>query len=259
MPDIFDTDSGSVYREIAFPFKKDFPKIQAHPYLHDPKIRLNKHKYRSDDFTTEHAGLHILFAGCSNTFGDGLEEHEIWAKRLYDKIHHKENTSGFFNIGAPGLGILAIVFNIYKYIESFGKPNVIFINFPVSRRFLSFDTTIQKHIYVNIHEPEEISEELWHTIPLIEYQYIFMLERYCKSNNINLIYGTWAPRSNFNHYQDLNCYVNILDDDMVAKYVIENPDDEYAMNARDGNHYGNGYHTVWAEIMYNRYMEKSSK
>lgn len=251
-----DVDPNNNLRTVSYAFRKDFPKITRHPFLHNKAIRLNDDGYRSDDFLKEHDGLHILFSGCSNTYGDGLEEHEIWAKQLYDRIKKDTKVSGFFNIGTPGQGITYIIFHIFKYIETYGKPDAIFINFPVSRRFVSFDKKSDKYVYFNVYEPEDATYELWQTIPLLEYQYLFMLEKYCKSNHIVLTYGTWDKKSHFDMYEDLEYYIDIYDDIKIAEYAQNHPEDKFTLTARDGVHYGTAFHTVWADSMYNSYMKR---
>ena len=243
-------------RIVSHAFTNVFPKILAHPFLHNKNIRLNSDGYRSDEFTKTHEGLHILFSGCSNTYGDGLEEHEIWAKQLYDKIKMKENLSGFFNIATPGQGITYIVFHIFKYIDNFGKPDVIFINLPVPRRFVSHDNENNRYVYTNYFEPTEDNLSLWFTIPFIEYQYLYMLEQYCKSLGTTLIYGTWDQKSYLYHtYKSLDSFIDINDEAKIAQYAIDHSEDKYTLNARDNIHYGTAFHNVWAEAMYNRYME----
>lgn len=245
----------SPLRKISYPFSARMPKITGDIFINEKYARINSFNYRSDNFIHEHDGLHILFAGCSNTFGDGLEEDEIWAKRLYKKIAEKTKVSGFFNIGTPGHGIMAIINDIFKYSYSVAKPDVIFVNFPTSRRFYWHNSKNNTLIYHNLNEPEDETIEIWNTIPLIEYQYLFMLEQFCKVGNIKLIYGTWDRNSHFSMYKDLHCFIDINDDEFITKYINDNPDDELAMYARDGVHYGLAYHHTWAEMMYNRYTE----
>lgn len=250
-------DSNHNDRVVMHAFSKDFPQIVGHPISSKPNVMLNSDGYRSDEFITNHNGLHILFSGCSTTFGDGLQDNEIWATQVYNKIKSHTETSGFFNIGTPGQGITYIVFHIFKYIKNFGRPDVIFINFPVSRRFVSFDKKSNRYVYFNVFEPEDASYELWQTIPFLEYQYIFMLEEYCKSNDIILIYGTWDTTSHFNLYQDLDYFIEIKDQDRIARYVEEHPEDKFALTARDGMHYGTAFHAIWADVMYNNYMNRT--
>lgn len=245
------------FRRVLEPFSSTMPQIIANIDINGKETRVNSLRYRSDEFTHDHDGLHILFAGCSNTFGDGLEEDETWAKILYNKISKKEKVSGFFNIGTPGYGITSIINDIFKYSYNFGKPDVIFINFPTSRRFYWYRKKDKAFFYHNMNEPEKKTKEIWEIIPLIEYQYLFMLEQFCKAGNIKLIYGTWDRRSLFSMYDNLHCFTDINNDECITNYIIDNPNNPLNMNARDGRHYGLAFHHAWAEVMYNRYTEIS--
>lgn len=245
-------------RKISYPFSSMMPRIVGNIVINGEEVRVNSFRYRSDEFTYDHDGLHILFAGCSNTFGDGLEEDEIWAKILYNKISEKNKVSGFFNIGTPGHGIMAIITDIFKYSYNIAKPDVIFINFPTSRRFYWYNKKDKSFIYHNLNKEERKTKEIWHTIPLIEYQYLFMLEQFCKAGNIKLIYGTWDRKSHFSMYDDLKCFVDINNDEYINNYIINNPNNKLNLSARDGLHYGLAFHHAWAEVMYNRYTEISA-
>ena len=62
---------------------------------------LNSDNFRSDEFIKKHKNKHILFAGCSNTFGEGVEYEKTWAYRLYKEISKErlikvENSHYFF-------------------------------------------------------------------------------------------------------------------------------------------------------------------
>lgn len=92
--------------------------------------KTNSYGYRCDSFTKEHDGTHILFAGCSVTFGEGLPENFLWAKKLYNKISETTKTSGYFNIGRPGSSITDIVGLVKAYQNRYGTPDYIFILFP---------------------------------------------------------------------------------------------------------------------------------
>jgi hypothetical protein len=85
-------------------------------YCHRGSISdVNSLGFRSEEFKKVHKGKHILFSGCSNTYGSGLKLNEIWASRVYKNISEKEECSGFFNLSVPGAGINHICFNLFRY------------------------------------------------------------------------------------------------------------------------------------------------
>lgn len=225
-----------------------------------PDLRVNNFDFRCDDFTKNHIGEHILFSGCSITYGTGLLESEIWSKILYEKILKDKQLSGYFNLGMPGTGTIDIVINIFKYINSFGNPSTIFINLPnVHRAYLYDDigrddkqTKGIKHVIYK----DNFLDPFARVLPVYTFQYLFMLEMYCKSNNINLYYFSWSD--DYYHTFDLKNFIKTNNDDLckyVAEYKIDNENDQYSLIGRDEKHYGTAYHQFWAEQMYNIYMK----
>jgi hypothetical protein len=215
--------------------------------------------YRSDEFKKNHDGLHILFSGCSATYGEGLEENEIWAKQVYEKISSNQPTSGFYNIAVPGMGIIYIVFHIFKYINNFNKPDIIFINFPTSGRFLSYDKKKKQHYYENFYaNTQRVANNLLEIIPVLEYQYLYMLEQYCKDSGIMLIYGTWGKGYEFKNDTTLKSFIDIDVEKKIVNYLNNNIIEKSDLLARDNMHYGPIYHKLWAEMMYNEYMNRKN-
>jgi hypothetical protein len=90
----------------------------------------NSHGYRSEEFSDTHEGLHVLFAGCSITFGEGLFLEDTWPKLVYDELSKTNTMSGFFNIGTRGASRSYVMYQIEKYIDRYGCPDIIFVNFP---------------------------------------------------------------------------------------------------------------------------------
>ena len=80
-------------------------------------VPLNSDGFRSDEFSNNHDGLHIIFSGDSNTFGMGLEKEEIWSYLTYQEISKNVKTSGYFNLGSPGSSIMTCILNIFKYFK----------------------------------------------------------------------------------------------------------------------------------------------
>ena len=104
-------------------------------------FRLNSNGLRSDEFTAEHKDkMHVLFAGCSNTFGDGLPLEFIWPKKVYDSISKEFQTSGYFNIAYPGASTLFITMQILKYADQYGAPDLLFVMLPDADREMLNDS-----------------------------------------------------------------------------------------------------------------------
>jgi hypothetical protein len=126
--------------------------------------------YRCDEFTKDHDGKHVIFAGCSFTSGEALEPEETWAYKTHQRM---SGTSGYYNIGVSGLSITDIVDQIFKYIYNYGNPDEIYILFPNASRDLEYCGNDYKHVQLMV----------WRSYS--------WLEQYCKSNNIKLYSFTW--------------------------------------------------------------------
>jgi hypothetical protein len=221
---------------------------------------VNSLNFRSDEFTNKHKGKHIVFSGCSNTFGVGLEKEELWAWKTYKKIIKNEECSGFFNLGVGGTGIMHMVINIFKYCKKYGNPDVIFINLSNQNRMFHYVTG-----YYKLKFDDNDNE---HNIKLLNYQYYFMLEQYCNSNKIKLYSFTWDhhgfPGENTNslfkkyNFKTFYSYdLKILLENL--KKLEEQTDDKYFMVARDGKHQGTGYHSFWSDFIYEKYVNDNTR
>jgi hypothetical protein len=216
----------------------------------------NSNGYRSDEFKTEHDGKHILFTGCSTTFGVGLYNEEVWANILYNKISKKEKYSGYFNLSFPGASIYTTILDIFKYFNKFGNPDVIFINLTDSYRFFAYDNKAGIYKRTNFDESEKL-----HEIDLINYNMYFMLEQYCRANNIKLFsfsYRFRGPTSTnevFSNY-GFNTYYNLnekVSHELLFK-LKQDHDGPFFEKARDNIHRGTGFHIMWSDFMFDKYL-----
>ena len=233
--------------------------------------KVNSQSYRCDEFTTNHKGKHVLFSGCSNTYGVGLKKEEVWAYKVYNKINEIEKTSGYFNLGLGGNNIINSILNIFKYCKKFGNPDLIFINLPSQARFFNFKEDDQEY---RIIENLGLSE-IHHIEKLTFYNYYLMLEQYCNSNNIKLFSFTWdnydqhflkkniekiyeSVNTTFKKY-NFKTFYYIDEEDMLNNlfFLKQKYDNEFFDTARDNKHRGTGAHTYWSNFIYNKYLEKN--
>lgn len=236
---------------------------------------INSLGFRSDEFKKEHNGKHILFSGCSNTYGSGLLKNEIWANKVYNYISKDQQCSGFFNLGVPGSGINHICFNLFRYFKLYGNPEIIFLNLTNHGRFFLYDKS--KELYkLKVEDSQDFN-----ILKLLHFQYYFMLEEYCKSNNIQLFSFTWdyfggytlidsilkEKRKNKNFENSTNelfkkynfkTFYKIDFDQMideVANLKLKY-NSKYFIVARDNIHQGTGVQHWWANFIYKKYLEK---
>lgn len=90
----------------------------------------NNEYYRCDDFTDIHKGLHILFAGCSDSEGVGGNIEDSWTYQVFKNIKVNKDISGFFSIARAGFGWQKIISNFLIYISKYGKPDIFMVMMP---------------------------------------------------------------------------------------------------------------------------------
>jgi hypothetical protein len=223
-------------------FKKNHSQVKAK--------EINSFGFRSDEFTNSHNGKHILFLGCSYTWGTGLNIEEVWAKILYNKLSEDNTTSGFFNLGVPGDSFYSSVINAFKYFKNFGNPDIIFFNIQELERFYAYNKEQD-----SLHKSRVVDNKV---LDLISYQYYYMLEQYCKSNKIILISFTWYLGNSDHILNNFNTFyypdIDVLSE-FVLDYVDKNPSDLNSLNASDGSHMGTSYHKYWYLYAYELYLK----
>ena len=166
--------------------------------------KYNSHGFRSIEFSPE---VDILTAGCSFTFGSGLPFEYTWSQQLQRKITNKKIAT----ISSPGYSTQKIISYIFKYFKSIGNPKMIICLLPDFYRFLFLEKVSNKMVshYKQIHQNSTLDKKFKQQIkssspPMnwgyyINYEYILMLEQYCESNDIKLIWSTWDTDEAFDH------------------------------------------------------------
>jgi len=261
------TDTFNWWHEIRGCSEKlDTGKV---PFQDGSEYSVNSYNYRCDEFITTHKEKHVLFSGCSNTYGVGLKKEEVWAYKVYNKINETEGSSGYFNIGLSGNNIINSILNVFKYCKKFGNPDLIFINLPSQSRFFNFDENQKQYRIV-----ENLSISKIHYIEkLTFYNYYLMLEQYCNSNNIKLFSFTWdnydqhflnkntekiyeSVNTTFKKY-NFKTFYYINEEDMLNNlfFLKQKYDNKFFDIARDNKHKGTGAHIYWSDFIYNKYLE----
>lgn len=230
-------------------------------------LTLNSKNFRCEEFTDKHEGEHLLFSGCSTTFGVGLEEDEVWSKKIYNHIKQDKKVSGYFNLAMPGIGCLEIVANIFKYIDQFGKPDAIFISLPdIQRNYIPINNETKEILDTNINiedgltrhgrYTEGFDEKSLDVLKINTFHYLLFLELYCKSNNIKLYMFSWDY--NFPD-MDLKTFWVFPKADFINYFKEHAEDliqDRYAITSRDNEHVGTSYHYFWGQSLYDMYTKE---
>ena len=226
-----------------------------------PEIKLNSLNFRSDEFLTTHNGKHFLFAGCSNTFGYGLKKEEMWSSKFISLVEESgEVVSGNFNISVPGISVFEIVTNAMKYCYNYGNPEVIFIQLQNTARFygLNPDDGLFRHSIINESKDSSVLA-MSKILEIYAYQYLLMLELFCKSNGIKLFIFSWDDRGFFSEVPELDNFYCVEPENLVEAisiYIDNNPKDKYAITARDKKHPGTATQEYWANLAFSLYNSR---
>ena len=193
------------------------------------EYRFNNFGFRDDDWIES---SEILAVGCSNTCGIGVPIEGSWSKILQEKI--KKDVR---NLSRPGASIQELVYQIFAYLKIFGNPKTIICLFPdpfrmlapTKKNLIGVKDTGSSQAVVGLHlnkfTNSKVSERkkflkipyLYDDIMPMEFplflsmKSIHILEQYCYSNNIKLIWSSW--------YQDLLDVFNDLEDSYFNNFL----------------------------------------
>jgi hypothetical protein len=250
------------------------PNIEENIMFYEEQLKIdddaivykyNNKGFRCDDFTKDVNGIHMLFGGCSETEGAANLLEDTWAKVLYNKIKESNDVAGYYNVGKAGLTTSTVVMNVFQYIYEYGCPDYIFLYLPDQIRHITwsgdrgFYPTYEsrdidigeiewKSFFNQTRVPEVINVNILYTSFLFK-----ILVQFCEMNGIKLFWSTWHTQS---------ADPEIVGKDLFKGYIPTfPPTKEYwemkieDMRARDGYHYGRGYHKIWAEKFYKGFLD----
>jgi hypothetical protein len=183
------------------------PEIKKIEKDENIRYEYNSLGFRSDEFTTDHDGKHVLFSGCSLTEGVGGNLDSCWSYMTYSELSKNSKLSGFFNLSRYGWGYDIIISNLMAYINIYGKPDQIFILFPNIGRYYVWKEEENKNFEIFEYRgsipnnSKELDEEpSWKRKITVQEQrshfviftmLIKLFEEYCITNNIDLKWSTW--------------------------------------------------------------------
>ena len=162
---------------------------------------INSDGHRGPEFIDN---VDILFAGCSQTYGQGVKDGTIWGELVA-----KELGLSYNNLSYRGGSVMQIIYNIFNYCQKHGNPKYMLCMFPAfTRSYVFLDSKILSSGKKSRKGPYKVSQislgnkyiklpaEAEQVIPnehrvWLNFMFISMLETYCKANNIKLIWTTW--------------------------------------------------------------------
>jgi hypothetical protein len=153
--------------------------------------KFNDFGCRCDDFKKDHGGkLHVLFAGCSMTYGEGLPIEDVWSYLVHQYINSITETSGYFNVGKTGINFHEMLNQIMGYMKYAGKPDVIFLMLPeIGREFLEYPTQMWPMNVDALNTPGK--DEIPTTIKNFR-ERLINFKIMCDLLGIKLVIGCWA-------------------------------------------------------------------
>lgn len=110
------------------------PKLRKLPWIiiKDEKyIAMNRNGFRSPEPVTN---PDYLFAGCSVTYGWGLDLEDLWHEKLISSLG-----GSYSSVAMHGDSVTGQVLKIFAYIKEYGNPKTIVALFPDFNRFLSYN------------------------------------------------------------------------------------------------------------------------
>jgi hypothetical protein len=260
-------------------------------------VKCNSLGFRSDEFKSNHDdGMHILFAGCSETFGEGGPLEDAWAYKTYTAINSIEKTTGYFNIGFPGKGYQDIINLSLEYINLYGSPDHLILAFPSILRKVAwvevddldipevFDKKTfidgyymvmpRRHkgskgkingVYFLAGSGLKLKNEFVNSDINTEYANFYLamktLEALCKEKKINLL---WTCIDMFS--KEINKAVNDdFRESFIPVLVLEGETLEYmalhpgTTYEKEDGHRGTADHSIWSEKMVARIFHSINK
>lgn len=187
---------------------------------------VNSYGYRSPHFAEN---TDLVSLGCSQTFGVGIPAESVWSSLIASELG-----LSYANLATPGWSVQAMVQNFFSYCSKYGNPKIVTallpdpyrMVLPVNSDFISYESNRSSNaIYIEdaylfngTTKAAKFSErphKADHVIPpelpfYISMQMLHILIQYCKSSNIQLLWGTW--HAGFNNMFRLKDSLNINED-----------------------------------------------
>lgn len=228
------------------------------------EYKFNNDWFRSDHFTKEHDGTHILFMGCSNTEGLGADYDKTWAYMLHKEISENVKTSGYFNLSKSGYGHQQLINNFLVYIKKYGVPEYLFVLHPnITRRFDWYESKNQwqfnQHIpwhtnkFHNVDDDQRKRIYLAHRVTFPDWAIQWNLFiNFLKLLNVKFIWSTWDSAeitniTNIKIFEDSFLPISPQPDkDLIEKFRPDLKTQYGDLEVRDG-HPGFLQQLVWKD------------
>jgi hypothetical protein len=253
----------------------EIPKSIADNERYRKQYKLNKQGYRCPEFSPlPEGGKNVVVLGCSHTFGEGLEDDEVWISQLEKLYYSKKNNTTltnlrFWNLGHPGASHDLCVRILYG-IEKILFPKIIIICWPIQSRRERLD---KEPINLTGDNPLLKFENRW-----TDYnnflKCLFQIEKFATYNNAKTFHcfadESLNPTDYTSDYDKKDNVrknnLNILTNPNLKtcwpewdRHIAKGAKREHISEpnlAKDGIHYGPEHHKTFANLFYNTFKTK---
>jgi hypothetical protein len=229
------------------------------PVQHNPGYAVNSYGYRCPEWRPMPDGAkNVIVLGCSHTFGEGLDEGEVWVYRVAAKTDPKRLR--WWNLGQPGASGDKIVRILYATEKVF-FPKIIIICWPLrSRRERLLNFNKKQLPQINLTGGDTLLKyENSETDQQNFLKNVFFAEKFAEKQGAK-IFHCFAQ----DIYEVNSTYV-FADTSLQQcwpewdSHHLPNAKREHITTpslAKDGVHYGVEHHQVFAEKFYNKFKSK---
>jgi hypothetical protein len=233
--------------EFGYYSDKDIPKSIALDRKPIKDYKVNSYGYRCPEFRPLPAGKkNVVVLGCSHTFGEGLDDGEVWVDQLYQKVN--QSLLRFWNLGQPGASADKIVRILYG-TENVLFPKIIIVCWP----FWSRRERLDKYAESLMSYDDRLKHETDSTDKNNFLKNVFFVEKFAEKNDAK-VFHCFAQDSynlpNKNSYNEntiKKCWP------VWSKQKSETENRKRITEpslAKDGVHYGVEHHKKFAELVY---------
>jgi len=217
------------------------------------KYKTNSLGYRCPEFRPlPNGGKNVVVLGCSHTFGEGLEENEIWISQV---AKESNKILRWWNLGQPGASADLMIRILYG-TEKVLFPKIIIVCWPAHSRRERLDLHPQ-----NLTSNDSLLKTENNNTDRNNFlKNVFLLEKFAEKNQAKTfhcfaedVYKLDNNLQVLNGYTIKNCWPEWDRHHLpeAKRDIITTPS-----LARDGVHYGAEHHQVFAQKFYERFKSK---
>lgn len=214
------------------------------------KYNVNSHGYRCPEWKPLPVGKkNVVVLGCSHTFGEGLEDGEVWVDKLYAKVDQKRLR--FWNLGQPGASADKIVRILYGTEKILFAKHII-VCWPVwsrRERLENYPKSITGSDQLLKTENEQTDKNNF-------LKNVFLVEKFAEKTGAVVFHCFAQDAYNISNANVLletsirSCWPNwsTLKTDHENRILTTKPS-----VAKDGLHYGVEHHEMFAQLFYEKF------